>query len=180
MELNIQTGNRIVMQLAALVLILCSFYVGWGTCTFSQDEMSREAEHQVRVKGGLPGMEQLAIKMAGRLLSDVPHPVDAANSALYLGSLRVPYWAGCMCSGFAIVVIILNAIGFSAVPRLIVLSLLFMGIFVAMWAMANILASGSLGAGGLLLLFGSVVGTTAAMRVDHSQQQAQQYPSTHS
>ncbi len=116
---------------------------------------------------------------AGRVMADVPLPVDAANSALYLGPVRLPYWAGCVCSGFAIVVIILNMVGFSAVPRMIILSLLFVGILVAVWALVNILASGSLGLGALLLLYGSIVGTTTAMRVDHSAQQAQLCASTH-
>jgi hypothetical protein len=177
MPFNVQTGNRVVMQLAALVLILCSLFVGWGTCTYSRDEMQREVEYEF--KSGYPETRQGALGIAGRAAAGVPQPVDAASSALYFGPVRLPYWAGCVCSGFALMVIILNMVGFSAVPKLIVLFLLFVGILVAVWALVNILASGSLGAGVLLLLFGSIFGTAIAMRVDHSAQQAQQYDSTH-
>ncbi|MCX6850451.1 MAG: hypothetical protein NTY98_16140 [Verrucomicrobia bacterium] len=179
MRFNVQTGNRVVMQLAALVLILCSLFVGWGTSTFSRDEMQREIKHQFRGVSGFQGMEQMAVNMVGRGMEGVPYPVDAAKSALYLGPVRIPYWVGCVCSGFALVVIILNTVGYSSVPKMIVLSLLFIGDLVATWAVVNILASGSFGAGALLLLFGSIFGTTVAMRVDHSAQQAQQCPSTH-
>ncbi|WP_395737579.1 hypothetical protein [Prosthecobacter sp.] len=178
MAFNVQTGNRIVMQLAALVLILCSFFVSWGACTLSPDEMGREVEHQLRVKGGIYAMEQTAIMTTRRGFQGMPLPVDAASSAVYLGPMRLPYWAGCVCSAFALVVVILNMAGFSAVPKLAVLSLLFVGILVAVWALVNILASGSLGAGAVLLLAGSIVGTTSAMRVDHWAQQAQLCAST--
>jgi hypothetical protein len=179
MQFNVEMGNRVVMQLAALVLILCSLFVSWGTCTYSPDEMQREIKHQFRGASGFQGMEQMAFNMVGRVMEGVPYPVDAANNALHIGPVRLPYWVGCVCSGFALVVIILNTVGFSAVPRMIALSLLFIGDLVATWAVINILARGSLGAGALLLLFGSIFGTAVAMRVDHSAQQAQQYDSTH-
>jgi hypothetical protein len=178
MAFNVQTGNRVVIQLAALVLILCSFFVSWGACTLSPDEIEQEMEHQIRGRSAVPGLDRMAIRTARSFAADMPLPVDAASSALYFGPVRLPYWAGCVCSGFALMVIILNTVGFSAVPRMIVLSLLFIGDLVATWALVNILASGSLGAGAVLLLVGSIVGTTAAMRVDHSAQQAQLCAST--
>ena len=179
MHFNVQLGNRVVMQLSALVLVLCSLYAEWGSCIFSPEEMKREVEHQFSVRGGIYGMEQMAVTMTRRGFQGMPLPVDAASGALYLGPVRLPYWAGCVCSGFAIVVIMLNMVGFSAVPRMIVIALLFIGILVAVWALVNILAGGSLGAGAVLLLAGSIAGTTAAMRVDHSAQQAQLCASTH-
>lgn len=169
MQSNPQTGNRVVLLLAAFVMVLCALFVDWGTSTLSADDMMRESAHHVRTKGGLPGSEKLAVTLSGAFARSVLIPVSAANSAVYLGPVRFPYWAGCVFSGFALIVLTLNTIGFSAVSKVYVLVLLAAGTFVAMWALVNMLANGALGSGAVLLLLASIIGTCATIQPPRSK-----------
>lgn len=157
MESNTQTGNKVVWLLAALVLVLCSLNVEWGSAKLTQEDVVKMSEHEMNMKGGFKPNAKLTQSFAG-LAALVPLPINAA-SAFYIGPIRLPYWAGCVCCGFGLVVLILNLVRFSSVPKLVILLLMLFGLFTAVWALISTSAGGSVGPGPVLLLAAAVMGS---------------------
>ena len=157
-----------ILLLALMALAVASFFVEWGTTTLSKEDVRREIQHQESVKGGLPGMGDLAGALLGGFAEKIRFPVSAGNSAVFLGPLRVPFWTGSAATVFALLILITNSMRFSAVPRGVVFGLSGWGVFIATWAMVGMLVGGSVSAGVGMLLIAAAGGLFTQLQLRRS------------
>lgn len=156
---NPKLGNRVIILGVAIGLAIASLFVQWGVIHISSGDLqSNMTFNGQNVPAG--DMGNLFGGMMSSMLSGMGLPVNGMNGSLHLGPLKIPFWVAVIAVVCGNAITISNSVGFSEIPRTVVISLLGAGIVAGAWALIAILGSGTLGLGALLLIAASIIGMT--------------------
>lgn len=154
---NPKIGNRVILLGFAIALAIASLFVQWGVVTLTPEAVQASMTINGQ-KVSQDGMGALLGGMMSSMVSGMDVPISGVNGRLDLGPLKIPYWLPVTTVLGAIVITILNSIGFSDFPRKVVMALLVFGILTGVWAMIAITGNGTIGVGALLLIAAAVIG----------------------
>jgi xanthine/uracil permease len=164
MSSQAQKGNRIILLSLAVGLAIASLFVQWGTVRFTAEMVKDELKRtDPALSGGLL-VEGLSGLMSG-LLADQAIPVTGQSWHMELGSVKVPCWLAVVSVVVGLLITMTNQTGFSDISRVLVVSMLAMGLVCAGWGVITLLNHGTLGVGAFLLTAAAGVGLAQQIRV---------------